>query len=774
MSTTEETCPANPDRPASQRRLIIADGTRTYRLEDGNLLLEQGTLAHHVHDPAAALILQTLALGGGDGGLGVLEDLALEVARRDVKSSTTAGSVVARDQLNAARAQVAQSTAGLVVAGVLEVSAPHTAHVAMIDLADASRTARDVAALLRQGGARVQGPDDGPDGGPTPDGERPGLIVVVCDDVLRVDTARRTTELLDSGAVVLPVVVGAGEVCVGPLLAPGPCTTTSRCLTCLQTSLARNLPEVLQDARAGSHGALHPAAPGPLLAALGVAVTATLTLEAVRALQADDSREADGPLQPGAGDGWTQLRVWGAGSVAPALHPVVSMCPPLEALAPPRRQPGQLRALSARTLLARTAHLISERTGVLAPPRVIHEGPTGVVVSTTCAVSAGTSPRGPRWQRVVAHGGGGTIEQASAAAVGEALERCAAGWSEHLAATADHRCGPRARIVRASAEDLGVAALLPHDLLAFSDDQRASGAPGVPAAMPSDAVTDWVRLTEWGGSADRWVPAAAVHFGHPDLSVARWCLPDSNGCATGADLPEAVLAGLLELVERDAVARWWYPAAQVPAVALEVLASLDALSRARIEAVQAELLAAGGELQLLDVTSDLGIPVVVAVGIGAARGRAGGSRTGGSRTGGDDILLGFGAHLDRASAAARAVGELAMLRALVVAGVAGVPAGWEEARFADLPFLQAVPQAVSQAGRQVAPLPGDVEGIVDLVVQRVRAAGTTVLVQDLGHPCPALAAARVVAPGLRPWYRRLAPGRLSPGKHGWNPWPLPV
>ena len=44
---------------------------------------------------------------------------------------------------------------------------------------------------------------------------------------------------------------------------------------------------------------------------------------------------------------------------------------------------------------------------------------------------------------------------------------------------------------------------------------------------------------------------------------------DSNGCAAGSVLEEAVLQGLLELIERDAVALWWYNRLRRPAVDLE-------------------------------------------------------------------------------------------------------------------------------------------------------------------------------------------------------------
>jgi ribosomal protein S12 methylthiotransferase accessory factor YcaO len=43
---------------------------------------------------------------------------------------------------------------------------------------------------------------------------------------------------------------------------------------------------------------------------------------------------------------------------------------------------------------------------------------------------------------------------------------------------------------------------------------------------------------------------------------------DSNGCAAGNTIEEAVLQGFLELIERDAVAIWWYNRISRPEVCI--------------------------------------------------------------------------------------------------------------------------------------------------------------------------------------------------------------
>jgi Uncharacterized conserved protein len=82
---------------------------------------------------------------------------------------------------------------------------------------------------------------------------------------------------------------------------------------------------------------------------------------------------------------------------------------------------------------------------------------------------------------------------------------------------------------------------------------------------------------------------------------------DSNGCAAGNTLEEAIVQGFLELVERDAYAIWWYNRLQRPAV------DLSQFNDYYVRDLQAQLADHGRRLWLLDVTSDLGVPTYVAI-----------------------------------------------------------------------------------------------------------------------------------------------------------------
>src|SRR5262249_14637592 len=102
---------------------------------------------------------------------------------------------------------------------------------------------------------------------------------------------------------------------------------------------------------------------------------------------------------------------------------------------------------------------------------------------------------------------------------------------------------------------------------------------------------------------------------------------------------EAILQGFLELVERDAVALWWYNRVRRPAVAWE------SFGEPHLEQLHAYHSDRQRDLWVLDLTTDLQIPVFAAF----SRQTDGGP---------EQILVGFGAHLDARIALLRAVTEL--------------------------------------------------------------------------------------------------------------------
>ena len=97
------------------------------------------------------------------------------------------------------------------------------------------------------------------------------------------------------------------------------------------------------------------------------------------------------------------------------------------------------------------------------------------------------------------------------------------------------------------------------------------------------------------------VPFTAVYLGIPLPLSRHVVLPTSSGCAAGTCYADAVLAGLLELIERDSLMLWWLHQLPLPRLRPERL-------EGRWAGLVSELIdragACGVRTELFDVTSD--------------------------------------------------------------------------------------------------------------------------------------------------------------------------
>jgi ribosomal protein S12 methylthiotransferase accessory factor len=144
-------------------------------------------------------------------------------------------------------------------------------------------------------------------------------------------------------------------------------------------------------------------------------------------------------------------------------------------------------------------------------------------------------------------------DAAEAAAIGEALERYAASYV------------PERRLVVASAEELGPRAVEPERFALFSDLQHAS--PGFPFhPFRDDTVVSWVDGFAIPGGEPVYLPAQLVYmpWRRQSLGEVRIGHATSSGLACAPTLEEAVLTGLLELVERDAFMLTWHNRLSLP------------------------------------------------------------------------------------------------------------------------------------------------------------------------------------------------------------------
>lgn len=356
-------------------------------------------------------------------------------------------------------------------------------------------------------------------------------------------------------------------------------------------------------------------------------------------------------------------------------------------------------------------------------------------------------------------GKGLTLSAARTGALAEALER------DSMRARGDEPT------VRARISDLDDA-IHPNDIQLFSDQQceRAAallalgidGSPdgpghrSVPVPFDTDAEHDWSPVADWTTGERRWMPASLMWFG--------WPVPpghptgSSNGAASGNTIEEAVLQGLLELVERDSVALWWHPRCRRPAI------DLDSWDDPRITAALAPQRVRGTEAWVLDVSSDLGIPAAVAVATGLHTALPG-------------PLLGFGAHVDPVLAVTRALGELAQMQATLLgvaeSGRIDIAGEAERAWFTEVtpdsePWL--APHGLVRP--EVLPAVPDYRSLheaLEDVVARIRRRGYDVLWADATRRDIGMPVVRTWAPGLRHFWNRYGPGRLFdvPPTLGW-------
>lgn len=327
--------------------------------------------------------------------------------------------------------------------------------------------------------------------------------------------------------------------------------------------------------------------------------------------------------------------------------------------------------------------------------------------------------------------------------------------------------------VRASLRELGGRAVHPDgcqlfDPRQFRDRTRWNATHGpfqhVPEPFDETDELDWTPIWSLTAGCHRLAPTDLLYFNpraHPALRA------NSNGNAAGASLEDAIVQGFLELVERDAVALWWYNRTAQPAVAL------GSFGDPWIDALPASYAALNREIWVLDVTADLGVPVMVAI-----------SRRVDKPA--EDLMLGFGAHFDPRIAARRALTELGQLLPAVVGARADgtgydcrdahVESWLRTATVANQPYLRPARDQAPRERAGYAYTPGtDLKDDVERLVALAAGQGMEVLVLDQTRPDLGLPVVKVVVPGLRHFWARFAPGRLYdvPVRLGRLPAPTP-
>ncbi|MDJ0837310.1 MAG: TOMM precursor leader peptide-binding protein [Acidobacteriota bacterium] len=609
-------------------------------------------------------------------------------------------------------------------AGIPRLPAPYrgeistVSHAVELDIAPGFAPDTVVAALKSRG--LVMGGSNAP------------FRLYLCRDYLDPETADELRKRQADTRPTLPARLYGQSLWIGPLLG-GP---NSGCFDCLhRILLSHRFPEplLLQE------GFSVPPFPDPLPETADVAALHLLNASGHRqsGFQTIDLMTGEARKRPLIGL-----------SGCPRCNPNHGMEPAIPRLQSRPVEPGQWRLWSKDRVLELREKCVDTVCGLIPDlTRIPIDGP-GTLSFVHSYANLFTHQRSLKsWRDMTlcpSMGKGLDFEEAAAGALCEALERYS-----HTELGGEYR-------IRATYRSLGEQAVHPHDWLGFSESQYArrealnrsfsSGFHFIPRPFDPNAEISWVPLWSLTRHRTRYVPTRLALF---NRSQAPYGGANSNGCAVGSCFEEAVLYGLLELVERDAVAVWWYNRLRVPELALDPADPLVIVFR--------EALAANGrDLWVLDITHDLGIPCFTALSACAD---------------GSSVAFGFSAHLDARKALYGALMELGQTvwslfpreipQGPLPHGVQPMIDWLTRVTRDNQPYLKPDPTQPKR-GLDHYPDPGwtDLKDAVNYGVEQLARAGLETLVADFTRAETGLAAARVAAPGMRMFWNRFGPGRL--------------
>ncbi|CRK57519.1 hypothetical protein [Alloactinosynnema sp. L-07] len=711
-------------------RAEVAEGHGVYLFsEDGVTVLKGSTVAS-----VASLMDGTRNLADVLGGLPA--DVTPQEAGSVLARLSQAGLLTVRREQEPAdtRTLAYWDAAGLDAAAAVSATARDTVRLRVVGNLD---IAAAVSALNGAGLCVADEPDTC------------ALTVVVCDDYLNPILARIDAEHRQSGVPWLLAKPGGTKTWLGPVFEPA----AAGCWHCLADRLRkhRNAELCVQDALGRKGPAISPAASTPATAALAMHLVAAEALKWVSGLR-----------YPGQRTVWTldTLDLRGTHHDVP-VYPQCPACGDPALIRDRSNRPIELssrgkvsdgggghRSLTPEQMRDRYCHLISPVTGIVKEIKRDRRGPA-FFNSFRSGANVATRARHVDTLRAtlrMTNGGKGITEVAAeVSALCEAVERYSGSFH-----------GDEER-VRGSLRSLGELAIHPnacqlYDERQFRDRHAWNAGHGafqyVPPPFDPDAVIDWTPVWSLTERRHRLLPTSLLYFGAPDSGPI---MADSNGNAAGSSLEDATLQGLLELIERDAVAIWWHNRTRQPGVDL---AAFDDRWVAELRRVHAKI---GREVWALDLTSDLGVPTMVALSRRVDQAE-------------EDIMFGFGAHLDPRIALRRALTELnQMMPAVIETRGDGkhqcddpdAVHWWRTATVANQPYLRpnvSVRPTVPQDHHYT--LSTDLLDDITALTGRIEARGMSVLVLDQTRPDVGLPVVKVIVPGLRHFWSRFAPGRL--------------
>jgi bacteriocin biosynthesis cyclodehydratase domain-containing protein len=595
------------------------------------------------------------------------------------------------------------------------------------------------------------------------------LQLVLTDDYARVELEAINAAALQAQRPWLLVRLTGRELWMGPLFQP----PETACWVCLRHRLVRNR-AVHQFVATKNQSGLSPLTARGALPATEAAACQMAAIAAAQFLAGENIDLKDKMLSLDWGSHVAQNHVLLRHRHCPACGTTDIAAPQALKLQPGKAnfvRDGGHRSVAPEKTLKKYLHLVSPIIGVVRMLESVSEadGLAHVYMAGhNHVMKLAHLDDFKKGLRSFSGGKGVSETQAKVSALCEAVERYSG-----------ERTGGE-QLVTASYAEMqalhGEDVIHPNAVMCFSEQQQTERVVlnarklkfnQVTEALPDHQPIDWTPLWSLSQQRHKYLPTQLVYFRSPASATCHtlYSFGCSNGNASGNTLEEAVLQGFFELVERDAVAMWWYNRLRKPAVATESFGEpwLQEMARHYRDTYQRETWA-------LDLTSDLGIPVFIAV---SKRMNHPGER----------LIFGFGCHLDARIALQRAFAEMNQMLGMAGAGTEG------ELTLDDDEVLSWMSQATVASEPYIAPdrdqplkyfddYPKQHSGefLQDIQYCRslIEAQGMEMLVLDQTRSDVGMPVVKVVVPGLRHFWARYGAGRLYdvPVKMGWLPQPL--
>ncbi|KZS39008.1 hypothetical protein AWE51_10600 [Aquimarina aggregata] len=585
--------------------------------------------------------------------------------------------------------------------------------------------------------------------------ETPTLIVVLTTDYLHPDLESVNQEMLDHQIPWLLLKLNGTTPYIGPLILPD--NADSACWACLQHRLALHDQEskLYQALAKTNHTIARPVINHPLAQQWGISVALS---ELVSWMYHDHNDQL-----------FNHLIAINTKTRKQSTHRVVKRpqcraCGTKEVLS---QHPspidlkkedilsdhlGGYRTVPPEVTLEKYMHHVSDITGVVPYLRAYHPVEDAPIYNFGSGKNMALQSSSLFWLNLhlrSANGGKGKTEiQAKTGALCEAIERYSLMYQGE------------AYKVQAAFKDLDVK-IHPNQCMLYSnaqyqDRERINNESTkfyslIPIAFDTDEVMDWTPVYSLTHKEFKFLPSCYCYAQYPAKDEKRlYAYPDSNGCAAGNTIEEAILQGFLELVERDAAAIWWYNRIQYPEVALETAGN------EYVNKMMRYYKDINRSLYVLDITTDLEIPVFVAISHSIKEDEK------------DKVLYAFGAHVDANIALERAIIELNQLLPVVINDKKDylttdkVFIDWlNNATLKDNTYLIPLDKEKKNMQADYAKLcPATVYDSLQFCIEKAKKQGLETLALDLTQPDIGLSVAKVIVPGLRHFWRRTAPGRL--------------